>query len=220
MELDTDGIWCVLPNSFPENFVIKTTNAKKPKVTISYPGAMLNIMVKVSLGRSRGTSHPDCWPGPSTDTGSPLEGDFPALCKPVSSPACPPDANILPHLLESSVAWGSVASLRKSPSDFFLLQHPLYFSFFKIILNLTENHKSSTENSMYPLACFPCINICVSHMTVVKMKEHLLVHPVTKPDFTGVSCFSCCCPSSVPSLHCIPSSLGPRLGLLANCFVA
>ncbi|XP_010602547.1 DNA polymerase epsilon catalytic subunit A isoform X3 [Fukomys damarensis] len=46
LELDTDGIWCVLPNSFPENFVIKTTNLKKPKVTVSYPGAMLNIMVK------------------------------------------------------------------------------------------------------------------------------------------------------------------------------
>nr|XP_028564984.1 DNA polymerase epsilon catalytic subunit A [Podarcis muralis] len=46
LELDTDGIWCVLPNSFPENFVIKSTHAKKPKVTISYPGAMLNIMVK------------------------------------------------------------------------------------------------------------------------------------------------------------------------------
>lgn len=40
----------MLPNSFPENFVIKTTCVKKPKVTISYPGAMLNIMVKVSLG--------------------------------------------------------------------------------------------------------------------------------------------------------------------------
>lgn len=38
----------MLPNSFPENFVIKTTSVKKPKVTISYPGAMLNIMVKVS----------------------------------------------------------------------------------------------------------------------------------------------------------------------------
>ncbi|XP_043385548.1 DNA polymerase epsilon catalytic subunit A isoform X3 [Chelonia mydas] len=46
LELDTDGIWCVLPNSFPENFVIKSTSAKKPKVTISYPGAMLNILVK------------------------------------------------------------------------------------------------------------------------------------------------------------------------------
>lgn len=63
LELDTDGIWCVLPNSFPENFVIKSTNAKKPKVTISYPGAMLNILVKVSgirpgqlcaLGQRRG----------------------------------------------------------------------------------------------------------------------------------------------------------------------
>ncbi|XP_038229566.1 DNA polymerase epsilon catalytic subunit A isoform X2 [Dermochelys coriacea] len=31
---------------FPENFVIKSTNAKKPKVTVSYPGAMLNILVK------------------------------------------------------------------------------------------------------------------------------------------------------------------------------
>ncbi|KAK2845413.1 hypothetical protein Q7C36_010267 [Tachysurus vachellii] len=49
LELDTDGIWCVLPNSFPENFVIKTSNEKKPKVTISYPGAMLNIMVKAGF---------------------------------------------------------------------------------------------------------------------------------------------------------------------------
>ncbi|TNM89564.1 hypothetical protein fugu_003798 [Takifugu bimaculatus] len=46
LELDTDGIWCVLPNTFPENFVVKTSNEKKPKVTVSYPGAMLNIMVK------------------------------------------------------------------------------------------------------------------------------------------------------------------------------
>lgn len=46
LELDTDGIWCVLPNTFPENFVVKTSNDKKPKVTISYPGAMLNILVK------------------------------------------------------------------------------------------------------------------------------------------------------------------------------
>ncbi|KAJ3603695.1 hypothetical protein NHX12_028439 [Muraenolepis orangiensis] len=46
LELDTDGIWCVLPNTFPENFVVKTTDEKKPKVTISYPGAMLNILVK------------------------------------------------------------------------------------------------------------------------------------------------------------------------------
>lgn len=46
LELDTDGIWCVLPASFPENYVVRTTNAKKPKVTISYPGAVLNIMVQ------------------------------------------------------------------------------------------------------------------------------------------------------------------------------
>jgi len=47
LELDTDGIWCVLPATFPENYVFKTKNVKKPKVTISYPGAMLNMMVKV-----------------------------------------------------------------------------------------------------------------------------------------------------------------------------
>ncbi|CAN8013629.1 unnamed protein product [Ixodes persulcatus] len=46
LELDTDGIWCVLPASFPENFVIRTSNAKKPKLTISYPGAVLNVMVQ------------------------------------------------------------------------------------------------------------------------------------------------------------------------------
>ena len=48
LELDTDGIWCIMPASFPENYVVKTTNPKKSKVTISYPGAMLNIMVKVN----------------------------------------------------------------------------------------------------------------------------------------------------------------------------
>merc|ERR1719391_550078 len=46
LELDTDGIWCIMPASFPENYEVKTNNPKKPKVTISYPGAMLNIMVQ------------------------------------------------------------------------------------------------------------------------------------------------------------------------------
>lgn len=46
LELDTDGIWCILPSSFPENFEMCSTNAKKPRVTISYPGAMLNVMVQ------------------------------------------------------------------------------------------------------------------------------------------------------------------------------
>lgn len=46
LELDTDGIWCILPATFPENYVINTTNPKKPKVTISYPGSVLNVMVK------------------------------------------------------------------------------------------------------------------------------------------------------------------------------
>ena len=43
LELDTDGIWCCLPSSFPENLVFETDKGKK--VTISYPCAVLNVMV-------------------------------------------------------------------------------------------------------------------------------------------------------------------------------
>ncbi|XP_031367995.1 DNA polymerase epsilon catalytic subunit 1 [Apis dorsata] len=46
LELDTDGIWCVLPASFPDNVVIHTTHPKKKKLAISYPNAVLNFMVK------------------------------------------------------------------------------------------------------------------------------------------------------------------------------
>ncbi|KAF5305758.1 hypothetical protein FQR65_LT07654 [Abscondita terminalis] len=46
LELDTDGIWCMLPASFPDNFTVLTTNDKKPKFNISYPNAVLNAMVK------------------------------------------------------------------------------------------------------------------------------------------------------------------------------
>ena len=48
LELDTDGIWCVLPKSFPENFIITTTHPKKSKLEISYTNAVLNSMVKVN----------------------------------------------------------------------------------------------------------------------------------------------------------------------------
>ncbi|XP_067207203.1 DNA polymerase epsilon catalytic subunit 1 isoform X2 [Linepithema humile] len=46
LELDTDGIWCILPASFPDSIVVHTTHEKKPKFTISYPNAVLNFMVK------------------------------------------------------------------------------------------------------------------------------------------------------------------------------
>lgn len=49
LELDTDGIWCVLPASFPETFTIQTEHAKKKKLKISYPNAVLNAMVKVCI---------------------------------------------------------------------------------------------------------------------------------------------------------------------------
>lgn len=47
LELDTDGIWCILPASFPDSVVVHTTHEKKSKFTISYPNAILNFMVKV-----------------------------------------------------------------------------------------------------------------------------------------------------------------------------
>nr|XP_026494308.1 DNA polymerase epsilon catalytic subunit A [Vanessa tameamea] len=46
LELDTDGIWCILPSSFPENVTIHTTHAKKKKINVSFPNAVLNAMVK------------------------------------------------------------------------------------------------------------------------------------------------------------------------------
>ncbi|RVE53948.1 hypothetical protein evm_001351 [Chilo suppressalis] len=46
LELDTDGIWCILPSSFPENVTVLTTHQKKKKINVSYPNAVLNAMVK------------------------------------------------------------------------------------------------------------------------------------------------------------------------------
>ncbi|CAN6479373.1 unnamed protein product [Victoria cruziana] len=47
LELDTDGIWCALPGSFPENFTFVTKDSKK-KFTISYPCVMLNVDVAIN----------------------------------------------------------------------------------------------------------------------------------------------------------------------------
>ncbi|KAH7322816.1 DNA polymerase epsilon [Stachybotrys elegans] len=43
LELDTDGIWCMLPATFPENFSFKMKGGKK--LNISYPCVMLNHLV-------------------------------------------------------------------------------------------------------------------------------------------------------------------------------
>lgn len=43
LELDTDGIWCILPKSFPEEFEFKLRNGKS--LTVSYPCSMLNYRV-------------------------------------------------------------------------------------------------------------------------------------------------------------------------------
>ena len=43
LELDTDGIWCMLPGIFPENFKFKMKNGKA--IGFSYPCTMLNHLV-------------------------------------------------------------------------------------------------------------------------------------------------------------------------------
>lgn len=43
LELDTDGIWCILPKSFPENYKLKCKNGKT--VFLEYPCSMLNFLV-------------------------------------------------------------------------------------------------------------------------------------------------------------------------------
>ncbi|TFY77880.1 hypothetical protein EWM64_g6131 [Hericium alpestre] len=43
LELDTDGIWCMLPGVFPENFKFKLANGKS--IAFSYPCTMLNHLV-------------------------------------------------------------------------------------------------------------------------------------------------------------------------------
>lgn len=53
LELDTDGIWCILPGTFPQNLEVKTSNEKKKKLNISYPNAILNAMVKDDFTNSQ-----------------------------------------------------------------------------------------------------------------------------------------------------------------------
>lgn len=48
LELDTDGIWCCLPKSFPQDFTFETSNPSKSKLPISYPCIMLNVDVDVN----------------------------------------------------------------------------------------------------------------------------------------------------------------------------
>jgi DNA polymerase epsilon subunit 1 len=43
LELDTDGIWCMLPRRFPDEFVFTLANGKKH--TMSYPTTILNYLV-------------------------------------------------------------------------------------------------------------------------------------------------------------------------------
>ncbi|CCC66626.1 hypothetical protein NCAS_0A00660 [Naumovozyma castellii] len=43
LELDTDGIWCIIPSSFPDTYFFELSNGKK--LFLSYPCSMLNYRV-------------------------------------------------------------------------------------------------------------------------------------------------------------------------------
>ena len=43
LELDTDGIWCMLPQNFPEQFTLKFNDGKTIK--FDYPVSMLNTII-------------------------------------------------------------------------------------------------------------------------------------------------------------------------------
>ncbi len=47
LELDTDGIWCVLPCSFPENFQFVWRDPKRKPAAFSYSCEVLNHMVRL-----------------------------------------------------------------------------------------------------------------------------------------------------------------------------
>ena len=40
LELDTDGIWTLLPKGFPENFVLETTTGES--LNFSFPCSLMN----------------------------------------------------------------------------------------------------------------------------------------------------------------------------------
>ena len=43
LELDTDGVWCLLPRGFPENFTLEMKSGRK--LTLSYPCTMCNVLI-------------------------------------------------------------------------------------------------------------------------------------------------------------------------------
>lgn len=51
LELDTDGIWCIVPKSFPENYFFNLKNGKR--LFLSYPCSMLNYKVHQKFTNSQ-----------------------------------------------------------------------------------------------------------------------------------------------------------------------
>ena len=51
LELDTDGIWTLLPKQFPENFTFELNNGKK--INFSFPCTMCNLLIYDKYGNKQ-----------------------------------------------------------------------------------------------------------------------------------------------------------------------
>ena len=51
LELDTDGIWCALPGSFPENFKFKNKNGKVSGQRLCCSAVQVSTMPPVGIRR-------------------------------------------------------------------------------------------------------------------------------------------------------------------------
>jgi len=50
LELDTDGIWTLLPKGFPENYQLKLKNGKK--INFDFPCTMCNNLIYDKYGNN------------------------------------------------------------------------------------------------------------------------------------------------------------------------
>ena len=53
LELDTDGIWCVFPSIFPQDFTVHDHEREEAEGGVSYPCMMLNVDVDKNCNNSQ-----------------------------------------------------------------------------------------------------------------------------------------------------------------------
>ena len=74
IELDTDGIWCMLPKTFPDTFKFLTKKGKELKMT--YPNSVLNLRVDQKYANHQYQERKEVWverPLPGTGLSAPKD---------------------------------------------------------------------------------------------------------------------------------------------------